>query len=299
MLCPPVLHMDLEFFCFDSKDQCLVTNSINLIIFRGKKINVSNEKCCLCLHALHFSVSFLHPCSLLVFTLCFIDISKIIHILQLQNNIQFCLCHLDWILTWEDAVSFPLQIECVFCLFLQVILCVVNIFVLITLFFHSHPTNTFVFHLQIFRNLLSFILTFLFSSPWLISRMNSSGFTFFSGVICLSVFQPSDKFLWPDQCWPLGSSAVRGLLSTAEFLAHFRPFLPLSLHFCFVLWATFSVYWFLEYFSLVTICIFALSLMLPFPLCWVSSVLSLRSATFSICELTVSGGAPSLDLPQK
>lgn len=195
-----------SFFCFDSKDQCLVTNSINLIRFRRKKINVKNERCYRCLNPLHFSVSFLHPCSLLVFTLCFIDISKIIHMLQLQNNIQFCLCHLDWILTWGDAISFPLQIECVFCLFLQAILCVVNIFVLITLLFFSHPNNTFVFHLQIFRNLLPFILTGIFSSPWLVSRMSSCGFMFFSEVFCLSASHLCDKFLWPDLCWPLGSS---------------------------------------------------------------------------------------------
>lgn len=181
-----------------------------------------------------FQCIFLHPCSLLVFALYFIDISKIIHILQLQNNIQFCLCHWDWILTWEDAISFPLQIECVFCLFLQAILCVVNIFVLITLFFLSHPANTFVFHLHIFRTLLPFILTVIFSSPWLISRMNSCGFIFFSEVFCLFASHLCDKFLWPDHCWPLGSSAV--LLDTAEFLPHFRAFLPLSVHFCFVLW---------------------------------------------------------------
>lgn len=125
-----------SYFCFGSKDRWLVTNSINWIIFREKKINVNNERCHCCLNSLHFSVPFLnfsvsfwHLCSLLVFTLCFVTISKIIHLLQLQNNIQFCLCHLDWILTWEDAISFLLQIECVFCPFLQVILCAISIFV--------------------------------------------------------------------------------------------------------------------------------------------------------------------------
>lgn len=94
---PSASHGLQAFFCFDSKDQCLVTSSINLIRFRRKKINVSNERCYRCLNPLHFSVSFLHPCSLLVFTLCFIDISKIIHMLQLQNNIRFAF------VTWIES----------------------------------------------------------------------------------------------------------------------------------------------------------------------------------------------------
>lgn len=72
----------------------------------------------------------------------------------------------------------------------------------------SHPTNTFVFHLQIFRNLCPFILTVIFSSPWLVSRMNSCGFMFFSEVFCLFVSHLCDKFLRPDHSWPLGSSAL-------------------------------------------------------------------------------------------
>lgn len=54
-----------------------------------------------------------------------------------------------------------------------------------------------------------FILTFIFSSPWLVSRMNSCGFTLFSKVSCLFVLHLCDKFLWPDQCWSLGSSTAQ------------------------------------------------------------------------------------------
>lgn len=82
-------------------------------------------------------------------------------------------------------------------------------FCLITLFFLSRPTNAFVLHLQISRNLFSFVLPFLFPSPWLLPRMNSSCFTLLSEVICLFVFHLCDEFLWPNPCWPLGSSAAQ------------------------------------------------------------------------------------------